>query len=294
MTRHRYIIQAALIAALLLVHSTNTTRANEQIEEVHPVSSPAASDGVSPVAFDGETITNSIGMKLVSIKPGNFWMGSTDNEKGHSKNESPQHLVKLTKGFYVGVTEVTQAQWLKVMKSRSWSRKKYVREGDSYPATYVSWDDAVEFCKKLSQKEGRKYRLPTEAEWEYACRTGTKTAYSFGEGERRLGDYAWFRDNAYDAGEKYAHTVAQKKPNPWGLYDVHGNIWEWCSDWYDEKAYRTNQATDPKGPSGGECRVLRGGSLLNIPVICRSATRTRSLPDERGYYFGFRIVLDLN
>jgi formylglycine-generating enzyme required for sulfatase activity len=266
----------------------------KQIEEMHPVSSPVTSDGVSSVAFDGETITNSIGMKLVSIKPGEFRMGSSSNEKGHGGDESPQHLVKLTKGFYVGVTEVTQAQWLKVMKSRSWSGKKDVRKGDSYPATYISWDDAVEFCKKLSQKEDRKYRLPTEAEWEYACRAGTQTAYSFGESDRRLGDYAWFRDNAYDGGEKYAHTVAQKKPNPWGLYDVHGNVWEWCSDWYDSKAYEKNQPTDPKGPSSGETRVLRGASWINTPWHCRSADRTRSLLDYRNSDIGFRIVLDLN
>jgi formylglycine-generating enzyme required for sulfatase activity len=252
------------------------------------------SDGVMPVAFDGETITNSIGMNLVSIKPGGFWMGSSGSEKGHDKNESPQHLVKLTKGFYMGATEVSQAQWLKVMRSRPWSGKDNVREGESYPATYVSWNDAVEFCKKLSQTEGRKYRLPTEAEWEYACRADTKTAYSFGDSDSSLGDYAWFNNNANAADEKYAHAVAQKKPNPWGLYGLHGNVWEWCGDWYDENTYPPRQVIDPNGPSSGKYRILRGGSWLTYPEHCRSAHRSRYSPVKRINLIGFRIVLDLN
>ena len=252
------------------------------------------SDGVMPVAFDGETITNSIGMNLVSIKPGGFWMGSSGSEKGHDKNESPQHLVKLTKGFYMGATEVSQAQWLKVMRSRPWSGKDNVREGENYPATYVSWNDAVEFCKKLSQTEGRKYRLPTEAEWEYACRADTKTAYSFGDSDSSLGDYAWFNNNANAADEKYAHAVAQKKPNPWGLYGLHGNVWEWCGDWYGENTYLPRQVIDPNGPSSGKYRILRGGSWLTYPEHCRSAHRSRYSPVKRINLIGFRIVLDLN
>lgn len=241
-----------------------------------------------------DIITNSVGMKLKYIPPGEFWMGSSENEKGHQDNESPKHLVKLTKGFYMGVTEVTQAQWLKVIRSRPWSGKDNVREGDSYPATYVSWDDAVEFCKKLSQKEGRKYRLPTEAEWEYACRAGTKTAYSFGDDDSRLGDYEWFTNNTYHVDQKYAHTVAQKKPNPWGLFDVHGNVWEWCGDWYGEKTYPTRQTTDPKGPPGGKYRVLRGGAWNFHPEDCRSAYRGGYTPDTRNLHSGFRIVIDSN
>ena len=242
-----------------------------------------------------DIVVNSIGMKLKHIKPGEFLMGSSGNEKGQEDDELPQHLVKLTRGFYIGVTEVTQAQWAKVMKSRPWSNKSYIRggyvkEGDDYPAVNMNWDEAVEFCKKLTQKEGRKYRLPTEAEWEYACRAGTKTAYSFGDDDNKLCDYGWFRANAYNAGEKYGHIVGQKKPNPWGLYDVHGNVWEWCSDWSGD--YPTAAVTDPKGPSSSKNRVIRSGSVSFTAGDARSAERGGTAPDNQSCSIGFRIVLD--
>jgi formylglycine-generating enzyme required for sulfatase activity len=156
----------------------------------------------------------------------------------------------------------------------------------------MNWDEAVEFCRKLSQKEGRKYRLPTEAEWEYACRAGTKTAYSFGDDDTKLGDYGWFRANAHDVGQKYGHIVAHKKPNPWGLYDMHGNVWEWCSDWLGD--YPTDAATDPNGPSTGENRVIRGGSVSFQGGDARSAERGGTKPDNESCSIGFRIVLDFS
>lgn len=244
-----------------------------------------------------DVIVNSIGIKLEYIEPGEFLMGSPDSNKEHRYNESPQHMVRLTNAFYMGVTEVTQAQWIKVMDSSPLFGKERVRMGDRYPATYVSWNDAVEFCKKLSQKEGSKYRLPTEAEWEYACRAGTKTQFSFGNDENRLGDYAWFDKNTSGAGEDYPHTVAQKKPNQWGLYDMHGNVEEWCGDWID--FYWDSPTVDPKGPPTGRTRVLRGGAWYGNPEHCRSASRRGLEPDARNKYreigyIGFRIVLELD
>ena len=192
----------------------------------------------------------------------------------------------LTKPFLLGVHEVTQGQWQAVMGTTPWKGKKYVKEGDDYPATYVSWNDAVEFCRKLSEKEGLEYRLPTEAEWEYACRAGTTTAYSFGDDASELGEYAWYRENAWDAGQKYAHTVGQKKPNPWGLYDMHGNVFEWCQDWYGD--YPSGSVTDPTGPASGDSRVLRGGSFSHHSSGVRSANHFDLRPDYRSTNLGFR------
>ena len=163
-------------------------------------------------------------------------MGSPKDETNRFDDEE-QVAVTLTQPFGLGKYEVTQGQWKSVMGTEPWEGQSSVQIGEDNPATYVSWDDATEFCKKLTQREstGEEYRLPTEAEWEYACRAGTTTAYSFGDDEKQLGEYAWFNGNALDVDEKYAHAVGLKKPNPWGLHDMHGNVAEWCSDWYDEK-----------------------------------------------------------
>jgi len=245
---------------------------------------PEAATGGQP-----KEVVNTIGMKLVLIPAGTFTMGSPASEKGRSDDEN-QHPVTLTKPFYMGRTEVTQGQWKKVMGTEPWKGKEYVREGDDYPAVYVSWDDAVEFCKKLSAMEGKVYRLPTEAEWEYACRGGTKTAFSFGNDDAELGKYAWFYGNAWDIDEKYPHRVAQKLPNPFGLHDMHGNVWEWCSDWYAD--YPSTPLTDPRGPDSGSFRVLRGGSWSNGPFYVRCAFRNLYTPESRTRYDGFRLVLE--
>jgi formylglycine-generating enzyme required for sulfatase activity len=228
-------------------------------------------------------VTNSIGMKLRLIPAGKFMMGSPGTESYRSDNET-QHRVSITKPFYMGETEVTQEQYQKVMGTNPSQYK-----GPQNPVEKVSWAEAVEFCRKLSampaeKTAGHVYRLPTEAEWEYACRSGTTTAYGFGDDASRLGDYGWFEDNS----DSKTHPVGEKKPNAWGLYDMHGNVWEWCQDRYG--AYPSGSATDPTGATSGSNRVYRGGSWYGSARNCRSADRYWSTPEGRDYDLGFRVL----
>jgi formylglycine-generating enzyme required for sulfatase activity len=234
-----------------------------------------------------------IGMTFKEIPSGTFMMGSPQTEENRGDSEH-QHQVTITKAFYMQTTEVTQGQWKAVMGTEPWKGEYYVKEGPNYAATFVRWNDAVAYCKKLSEKEGKTYRLPTEAEWEYACRAGTKTAWSFGDDEKALGDYAWYRENAWDIDEKYAHQVGLKKPNPFGLYDMHGNVWEWCHDYYGEDYYKQSPAQDPPGPASGSFRVLRGGSWNNNTRNTPSAGRNRNDADNRNNNNGFRLVRELD
>ena len=241
------------------------------------------------------SVTNSIGMELIEIPAGKFTMGSPAGESGRVEEREAQVSVTLTKPFGLGKTEVTQGQWKSVMGTEPWTGQKNVQADTDCPATYVEWDEAIEFCQKLTaieRKSGKlkadeEYRLPTEAQWEYACRAGTATTYSFGNDESTFGEYAWFNGNAFHAGEPYAHKVGLKKPNPWGLYDMHGNVWKWCSDWYDAKV---SGGTDPFGPEEGSLRVLRGGSWWSRPVNCGSASRNGISPSDRGSDMGFRVA----
>jgi formylglycine-generating enzyme required for sulfatase activity len=239
----------------------------------------------------GDVRTNSIGMKLVYIPAGSFMMGSPSNEKDRESDEGPQHHVQISKGFYMGAYEVTQAQWQAVMGSNPSNFK-----GNNLPVEKVSWNDAVEFCEKLSHQEGKTYRLPTEAEWEYACRAGTTTPFYFGQTIST--DQANYDGNyTYGSGRKGIYrqkttAVGSFAPNAFGLYDMHGNVWEWCSDWYGENYYSSSPGVDPQGPASGSYRVLRGGSWGYSPGHCRSASRGRHTPDLRGGDVGgFRIVL---
>jgi formylglycine-generating enzyme required for sulfatase activity len=236
-------------------------------------------------------ITNSIGMKLVLIPKGTFMMGSPIEEERRFEDEA-QHQVTIGKDYYLGVTEVTQMQYEKVMGANPSYFEGNAVLGDSsnHPVEQVSWEDAVEFCKKLSElpeekKSGRVYRLPTEAEWEYACRAGSKAAYSFGANSKTLGDYAWFGENS----GSQTHPVGEKKANAWGLYDMHGNVWEWCSDWYGE--YPKGAVSDPVGPREGLNRVFRGGCWFIVTANCRSAIRIRCAPSRRGLILGFRVAM---
>lgn len=240
-------------------------------------------------------LSNSLGMKFVLIRSGRFMEGSDISPRlietqygGDEKwyqDEYPQHEVSLTKSFYMQTTEVTQRQWVAVM-GRNPSIFKNC--GENCPVERVSWYEVREFIKRLNQKEGTdKYRLPTEAEWEYGCRAGSTTAFCFGSDRKMLGEYAWFHDNSRD----WSHPVGQKNPNILGLYDMHGNVWEWCQDWYS--IYPAEPVTDPKGPSSGTHRVSKGGSWRSASRFCRSAHRFGVDPGYRRYNRGFRLVKDL-
>ncbi|MFN5077369.1 MAG: formylglycine-generating enzyme family protein [Planctomyces sp.] len=246
-------------------------------------SAPAAAN-----AGEYKEVVNTIGVQLLLIPAGTFNSGSPASEKDRMDDET-QHQVTLTKPFYMGRTELTQGQWKKVMGTEPWKGKSFVKEGDDYPAVDVSWGDSVEFCKKLSAMEGKVYRLPTEAEWEYACRGGTKTSFSFGNDKAKLRRYAWY-DGNLGWGKKYAQRVAQKLPNPFGLYDMHGNVWEWCSDWFGD--YPSTPLTDPRGPDSGSFRVLRGGAFQHEPYTARCAVRNYDAPEGRSSDGGFRLVLE--
>jgi formylglycine-generating enzyme required for sulfatase activity len=244
-----------------------------------------------------ESITNTLDMTFNKIPAGTFMMGSPESEEGHELDET-QHKVTISKPFYMQTTEVTQGQWKALMGTEPWKGKQYVKEGANYPASYVSWDNAVAYCKKLSEKESVTYRLPTEAEWEYACRAGTLTAWSFGNDEKLLGDYAWCIQNAWNIDEKYAHQVGLKKPNAFGLFDMHGNVYEWCHDYYKVDYYNESPEEDPQGSPSGGSRVMRGGSVFYLSASgnwpSRSAYRGREDTGNYYYYVGFRVVRELD
>ena len=277
--------------------------------------------------------TSSVGAKLILIPPGEFLMGSTDEQIAAAlkaadeinanqqtkdriqKAESPQHVVIITKPFLMSATEVSISQFRKFVettkyvteaerygfgdsashvqddkvtdeqKQRNWRRPGSAVADDS-PVAQISWNDAVEYCKWLSEQEKRTYRLPTEAEWEYACRAGTTTQYSFGDNYAELAKYGWHDKNA--AGK--SHPVGTLLPNPFGLFDMHGNVQEWCGDYFDEKWYEKKSANDPLGPTAGFNRVLHGGFWSNNATHCRSAYRVSSEPSARFYNIGFRCV----
>jgi formylglycine-generating enzyme required for sulfatase activity len=238
-------------------------------------------------------ITNTIGMKLNKIPAGTLLMGSPESEADREDDET-QHKVTITKPFYMQTTEVTQGQWKAVMGTEPWKGQQAVKEGPNNAASWVSWDDAMAYCKKLSEKEGKTYRLPTEAEWEYACRAGTETAWSFGDDEKALGDYAWYRENAWDIDEKYAHQVELKKPNAFGLFDMHGNVYEWCHDFYGEDYYKQSPAQDPQGPAAGSSYVFRGGSWFDLTLRTRSIFRNNNTREFSNIDLGFRLVRELD
>ena len=219
-------------------------------------------------------------MKLALIPAGEFMMGSPPSEIGREDDEGPPHRVRISRPFYMGKYEVTQAQYEAVMGNDPASPK-----GAKSPFTGASWYDAVEFCKRLSARTGMTVRLPTEAEWEYACRAGTTTVFCFGDTIST--DQANYNgDDAYGSGPKGVNrrkttAVGSFSANRFGLYDMHGNVWEWCQDWYDQDYYRNSPTSDPPGPANGQYRVLRGGSWVHSPWRARSAYRGILDPERR-------------
>ena len=273
--------------------------ARQRVEKLLETARPA-------VPQEKELVTNSIGTRLKLIPAGSFLRGATPDDNG-SDDEKPQRKVTITRPYYLGVYEVTQYEYRQVMNDNP---SKF-KGSELLPVEQVSWLDAVKFCNKLSvsEREGRKpyykiegdsvtilggngYRLPTEAEWEYACRapqnSETATKYPFGNDDEELLSYAWFDKNS----ENKTHPVGQKKPNRWGLYDMQGNVWEWCQDWYSADYYRFAPEKDPPGPASTSGRVFRGGSWGYLSRYCRPAFRYGLEPASRAISLGFRLAAD--
>ena len=235
----------------------------------------AAAPSAEQPSPDNTIIANTIGMLFRRIEPGSFVMGSARGEA----EERPPHKVTLTKPFLIGVYEVTQEQWEAVMGTNPSHFKN-----PQHPVENVSWNDAKQFCARLSQREVATYRLPTEAEWEYACRAGTTTEHYWGDTFDEA--YAWCVSNS----EGTSHPVGAKKPNPWGLYDMSGNVYEWCED--SLGAYPAEEQTDPLHSAASPWHVDRGGCWFNRGEYCRSADRGGRLADFRDFFVGFRVVLE--
>ncbi len=244
-----------------------------------------------PATASGASFSNDLGMTFVYIPAGAFMMGSPEDEP-YRENDERRHKVKITRGFYMQTTEVTQGQWQAVMGGNPSDFKDC---GDHCPVEQVSWDDVQEFIGELNRKTGRTYRLPTEAEWEYACRAGTTGPFNTGDclsvsQANYDGDYP-FSGCPEEHSRRKTVAVKSFAPNARGLYDMHGNVWEWCNDWYGETfpMFRNN---DPVGPSSGENRIFRGGGWSSGARGCRSADRNRRPPDFYSNFIGFRLAAD--
>jgi len=250
------------------------------IKDWRPPQGLIEEDAIAFAREMSDFVSRALGVPIgfVAIPPGTFLMGSKDG----SESERPVHGVTLTRWIWMQETEVTQAQW----KAVTGKNPSYFK-GPDRPVEQVSWNDCMEFIHVLAPAapRGFYFDLPTEAEWEYACRAGSKGKWCFGNDESKLGEYAWYYKNSGNE----THPVGQLKPNAWGLYDMHGNVWEWCRDWYG--AYGEIPQTDPLGPSHGEYRLLRGGCWYYSPWITRSANRDRDVPTYRGNSVGMRAVL---
>lgn len=283
----------------------------------------------------GKVVTNSIGMELVYVPSGEFLMGSGRTDAGAEQDERPPHPVRIDSAFFMGRTEVTQGQFSAFVEDAVWETRAE-REGwaygwrngsfrivhgtsfrnpgfdqtDEHPVVCVSWNDAVEFCRWLSHREGKRYRLPTEAEWEYACRAGSRGVYHWGDlpedgagwcnvtdltAAERLEGIAppslLFR---WHDGHTFTSPVARFRANAFGLHDMHGNVLEFCSDWYAADYYAVSPPVDPQGPATGEFRILRGGDWSSGHPACRASKRYRDKPAIRSSNLGFRVVLERN
>jgi len=306
----------------------------------------AASAQEKPAARAPEVLTNTIGIQLVRIPAGEFWMGAQESAEDLCKtfasyerkpeefsDEYPRHRVKITKPFLLGRHEVTVGQYRRFTTDAGYQTQaetdgkggwgydpatgicsgRHVKfnwrepgfpQTDDHPVLNVTWNDAVAFCDWLSRKEGKRYRLPSEAEWEYACRAGTTTRYFHGNDPAGLPkvarlinatsdkEYANVQDQVHflQAGESLTAQVGSYQPNPWGLYDMTGNVWEWTSDWYGEDYYARSPASDPRGPADGNVRVRRGGAWNTFPLYARAAYRNWNSPSTRCINLGFRVV----
>ncbi len=246
-------------------------KAVQQEVEARPFRNPLKNGGQGP--------------QMIIIPSGSFKMGSPETEVGRFDHEGPQHTVTISRPFALSIYEITFAEYDTFAQATG--RRSPGDEGwgrGQRPVIDVSWDDADAYAQWLSDQTGERYRLPTEAEWEYAARADSKTAYSFGDAPHKLNEYAWYIDNS---GGK-THPVGQRKPNTWGLYDMHGNVWEWVQDWYG--VYAARIVSDPQGPVSGAARVVRGGGWYVDARDCRGAIRGINAPGVRVHYLGFRLA----
>jgi formylglycine-generating enzyme required for sulfatase activity len=266
---------------------TNSTKPDATAHEI--VAGHTAESLPKELALD---IGQGIKLEMVLIQAGEFSMGSPDSDKDARDEEKPQHRVHITRPFYLGKYVVTQEQWQAVM-----GKNPSYFIGPKNPVDSVSWDDCQEYVARLNKRfqrtpnslptVGGRFRLPTEAEWEYACRAGSKAKFCFGDDDSSLGEYAWHLGNSGDK----PNPVGQKKPNAFGLFDMHGNAGEWCQDWYDERYYSSSVTDDPPGPTAGSNRVNRGGGWDRPGTYCRSAFRSYYAPGFRLNYLGLRVSL---
>ncbi|MDG1892044.1 MAG: formylglycine-generating enzyme family protein [Verrucomicrobiota bacterium] len=245
--------------------------------------------GEVPMSAENPFTIPELDLKMMPIPAGTFVMGSPDDEQDRQEDEGPQTTVTISNPFWLGKTEVTQVQWQTVMGNNPGHFK-----GDDRPVERVSWNDTVAFCEKLNEMKrdtlpaGYHYTLPTEAQWEYACRAGTTTRFYYGDdpGYNQLGMYAWYVANSFEM----THPVGEKLPNDWGLHDMHGNVWEWCLDWFSD-SYPGGNLSDPQGPPSGWNRVFRGGGWVLQTRSCRSADRVWGAPTGTSIRLGFRVGL---
>jgi formylglycine-generating enzyme required for sulfatase activity len=243
---------------------------------------------VAPTPTEDPITIPEFDLEMMPIPAGTFVMGSPEDEQHRDDDEGPQTTVTITKPFWLGKTEVTQEQWKAVMGNTPSDFK-----GNGLPVEQVSWHDAMAFCEKLNEMKratlpvGYHYTLPTEAQWEYACRAGTTTRFYYGDDPSysQLGQYAWYHDNS----SYKTHPVGGKLPNGWGLYDMYGNVLEWCLDWHGD--YTGGSVLDPQGPQSGTSRVPRGGGWRGNARVCRSAFRSRNWPVSTFDLLGFRVAL---
>ena len=248
-----------------------------------------------PMTVGQDREDNALELRLIWCPPGEFKMGSPASDPDAYSNEQPQVPVALSQGFWLGKSVVTQADWEPLMHNKPWQTPGNIHEAADYPATHVSWEDAIVFCEKLTDVErcaGRlpsdwEYSLPSEAQWEYACRAGTTTRFSFGDDEAKLHGHAWYNRNR-DVGRDPAPKVGKRLPNPWGLHDMHGSLWEWCRDWYQSQL---PGGPDPEVTEVASDRVVRGGSWYCPAKGCRSAARGAFAPNDRQDAIGFRLAL---
>ncbi len=265
------------------------TPQNEPSQASEPVMEPASAN--LPIA-PSASLTISDNITLIRVEAGHFLMGLPPEMTGQL---GPQPRVEITRGFYIGETEITQRQWKRVMQTEPWRDEPSSGTDPDAPATFISWQDAVDFCDRLSKLEGLRVRLPTEAEWEFASRAGTTTRWSFGDDESRpkLDSFAWFEESS---NTENPQKVAQKQRNPSGLFDTYGNVEEWCSDWFVAGWSPGGQSVDPMGPvgsaGGSPLKVLRGGSWKSGALNCSSVFRSYASPGTRNAEIGLRIVVE--